>query len=250
MPGYLVAEVLDYPNNVRIKDVFMFWLIPTLWFQLKYPYYKRINIKGFIYRIIEWFIFIAIWITIISEFCFPIVLETVDWIRKEDYVEALYNFLRLSVPNTYGWLFQFYLGFHCYLNAWAELTGFSDKNFYEDWWNSKTLGEYWRKWNLPVHNWLTRHLYYPMRRRKISRGFAMAIVFAFSAIFHEYMLAGWFGVFTMLGFNSMMSQLPIIILQEKFSKYLNGQAGNVFFWIFFCVIGQPGGMVTLYYVLS
>lgn len=117
-------------------------------------------------------------------------MQVVENVKQEDYNEAIYNFLRLSVPNTYAWLVQFYLGFHCYLNAWAELTGFSDKNFYEDWWNSTNLGEYWRKWNLPMHYWLTRHLYYPMRRRNVSRGIAMAIVFAFSAVFHEYMLAG------------------------------------------------------------
>lgn len=53
LPGDLVDEVLNYPSNVRAYDVWMFLLIPTLCFQLKYPFYSKINIKGFIYRLTE-----------------------------------------------------------------------------------------------------------------------------------------------------------------------------------------------------
>jgi len=67
-----------------------------------------------------------------------------------------------------------------------------------------TLDEYWRKWNLPMHYWLTRHIYFPIKRRKIGRGMAMGIVFAFSAFFHEYIVAGVTGRITGLGFNGMM----------------------------------------------
>jgi len=250
LPGDLVDEVLKYPNNIKAWDVWIFCLIPTLCFQLKYPFYKKINVWGFIYRMTECFFFTLVWITILSEFSIPIVMETIECYKREQYVDVMFNFLKLSVPNTYAWLIQFYLGFHCYLNAWAEITGFSDKNFYEDWWNSRTLGQYWRKWNLPMHNWLTRHIYFPMRRRKVNRSIAMAAVFAFSAIFHEYILAGCFQRFTMLGFNAMMCQFPIISLQEKFKKHYSQEAGNVFFWVFFCVIGQPGGMVALYYIMN
>lgn len=128
LPGNLVDEVLNYPANIRVFDVWRFLFIPTLCFQLEYPMYKQRNIKGFVYRMTECFICIIIWVTIITEFSIPIVLDTVKCIEKEEYMDALYHFLRLSVPNTYAWLFQFYLGFHCYLNAWAELTGFSDKS--------------------------------------------------------------------------------------------------------------------------
>jgi hypothetical protein len=53
LPSDLVDEVLSYPSNVRAYDVWMFLLIPTLCFQLKYPFYSKINIKGFIYRMTE-----------------------------------------------------------------------------------------------------------------------------------------------------------------------------------------------------
>lgn len=170
--------------------------------------------------------------------------------KREEYVIATSYFLRLAVPNTYSWLVMFYCIFHVYLNAFADLTGFADRNFYEDWWNSNTLGEYWRKWNMPVHNWLTRHIYFPLMRRGYSKAFGMFVVFMFSAVMHEYLLAGCIDAITMIGFNTMAFQLPFIILQEKYKKYLGGEVGNISFWIFFCVIGQPAGMVLGYVLLG
>jgi len=45
-------------------------------------------------------------------------------------------------------------------------------------------------------------------------------------------------------FVGMLLQAPLIILTEKFTK--GHQIGNIFFWLLFCVIGQPM-MVLLYY---
>ena len=78
----------------------------------------------------------------------------------------------------------------------------------------------------------------------------MAIVFTFSAIFHEYIVAGITGKITMIGFNGMMIQLPVIMVQEKFRKYITPEVGNAFFWMMFCIIGQPGGAIALYYTLK
>ena len=184
-------------------------------------------------RLIQCFILIAVWVTLLNELSLPATRDTVESFRSERYLEAIYNFFSLSAPNTYAWLVQFYLGFHCYLNAFADLTGFSDRNFYDDWWNSVTLDEYWRKWNLPMHYWLTRHIYFPLKRRKFNKTIAMAIVFAFSGIFHEYMLAGVCGKITLIGFNGMMGQLPVIMIQQKYRKYISPEVGNAFFWIVF-----------------
>ena len=46
---------------------------------------------------------------------------------------------------------------------------FGDREFYKDWWNASTVGEYWRLWNMPVHKWLLRHIYYPALRKGLSR---------------------------------------------------------------------------------
>ena len=60
----------------------------------------------------------------------------------------------------------------------------------QDWWNATTIGEYWRLWNMPVHKWLLRHVYYPALRLGMGRTPAMVLVFFVSACFHE-LLIGW-----------------------------------------------------------
>jgi hypothetical protein len=41
--------------------------------------------------------------------------------------------------------------------------------FYKEWWNAATLADYWKLWNIPVHAWMLRTLYFPMVRRKWGR---------------------------------------------------------------------------------
>lgn len=60
----------------------------------------------------------------------------------------------------------------------------------QDWWNATTIGDYWRLWNMPVHKWMLRHVYYPALRRGVPRLPAMMLVFFVSAVFHE-LLVGW-----------------------------------------------------------
>lgn len=250
IPQSLLDSVLKYPSNVSLFDVIIFCLIPTLNFQLKYPFTNRYNVFGFLWRIMLYLFLMGLYVTIILEYCMPLVYKCSDHFKREEYVDFIYYFIKLSVPNTYSWLLMFYATFHLYLNAYAELTGFADKNFYDDWWNSTSLGEYWRKWNLPVHHWLIRHIYYPMIRRKYSRGASIFVVFFFSALMHEYLLAGCIERVTLIGFNSMAFQIPFILIQEKYKKYLGGIVGNISFWLAFCVIGQPGGMVFGYIFLN
>ncbi|EEQ97453.1 sterol o-acyltransferase, putative, partial [Perkinsus marinus ATCC 50983] len=73
--------------------------------------------------------------------------------------------LKLAVPNLYLWLLMFFTLFHTWMNILAELTRFGDREFYLDWWNSVNIREYWQKWNLPVHYFILRHMYIPMRRQ-------------------------------------------------------------------------------------
>merc|ERR1712070_926472 len=70
-----------------------------------------------------------------------------------------YAILKLVLPSFSLWLLAFYAMFHCFLNIQAELCGLADRMFYQDWWNSTTLDTFWRKWNIPVHEWCLRHIY-------------------------------------------------------------------------------------------
>jgi diacylglycerol O-acyltransferase-1 len=58
----------------------------------------------------------------------------------------------------------------------------------QDWWNATTIGDYWRLWNMPVHKWMLRHVYYPALRAGVPRVWAGTLVFAVSAFFHELLV--------------------------------------------------------------
>lgn len=78
----------------------------------------------------------------------PTVENSMKFIKSDDKIMILERIMKLAIPNVYGWILLFYAFFHCWMNFLAELTRFSDRNFYKDWWNSKYLDEYWRTWNL------------------------------------------------------------------------------------------------------
>ncbi|XP_062419642.1 sterol O-acyltransferase 1 isoform X1 [Pungitius pungitius] len=94
-----------------------------------------------------------------------------------------------------------FLGFfsflHCWLNAFGEMLQFADRMFYKDWWNSTSFANYYRTWNVVVHNWLYYYVYrdFLWISQKRFRPVAMLFVFTLSAVVHEYILAICFGFF-------------------------------------------------------
>lgn len=133
-------------------------------------------------------------------------------IEKNDYFHLFIETLKMSVPASYLWLLVFYMFFHSWMNLWAELSYFGDRRFYADWWNADNLGEYWRKWNHPIHNFLLRHVYYPMRRKRFSAQFTMLVTFTVSAIFHEFIVVGIFSVVNFIAFFIMMVNVPAMLI--------------------------------------
>lgn len=89
-------------------------------------------------------------------------------------------------------------------NAFAELTRFADRGFYDDWWNATDFSEFSRKWNKPVHkcavssrgqpdatSFLLRHVYastLSSTSYKVSKSQAMFVTFLLSACVHELVM--------------------------------------------------------------
>lgn len=154
--------------------------------------------------------------------------------------------LKLSIPNLYVWLLMFLAIFHCWLNLLAEVTRFADREFYKDWWNSKDFADYWRRWNLPIHNFFNRHVHKPLLRLGVPRLWAGQIVFLISALAHEYVIntalhVRWTGVVT-AGF---LLQIPLIYLTMQPVFWRRRTLGNCFFWFSFCFTGQPVSICTI-----
>jgi len=155
----------------------------------------------------------------------------------------------LALGSTYTWLLFFYTYFHLGLNLLAELLRFGDRVFYKDWWNASEVSSYWRLWNVPVHYWLIRHVYFPCIRMRMSKNAATFIVFFVSAVIHEVLISIPFHMISYWSFIGMMGQLPLITFTKYFdSKFQGSSIGNVIFWLSFCVVGQP--MAILLYAID
>ncbi|GMQ06079.1 hypothetical protein CsSME_00050805 [Camellia sinensis var. sinensis] len=126
------------------------------------------------------------------------------------------------------------------LNILAELLCFGDREFYKDWWNAQTVEE-------PVHKWMVRHIYFPCLRNGIPKGVAVLIAFLVSAVFHELCIAVPCHIFKFWAFIGIMFQVPLVMITSYLqNKFRNSMVGNMIFWCFFSILGQPM-CVLLYY---
>lgn len=154
-------------------------------------------------------------------------------------------FLTLSVcVIIMFWLF-FYLFFCCILEIFAILALFDEKDFYGDWWNSKSVREFWSLWNRMVYLWIRKHIYDPLVKIGFPKKFSGFLCFFVSGVLHEYIIIvstktfkGW----TFLGF--LLQSIFMITTDRFISKH--PMCGNIVFWCFFCVVGQPACILLTY----
>lgn len=189
---------------------------PTTCYQLSYPLMPRRNYLLLFKRIIQCLLCCLCIVYLFYQHIVPNCRDAVVHFDNKDIYQITIAVLNTGIPGAYIWLINFYLVFHSLLNLCAEMTRFADRRFYSDWWNAGGLSEYWRKWNYPIHNWLMRHCYYPLVRRKFSSDVARVLTFLVSAVFHEYIMIGTFRIFNFLAFAIMAVNIPLIKLQQTF----------------------------------
>ncbi|CAN1340256.1 Diacylglycerol O-acyltransferase 1B [Linum perenne] len=243
---------VDYSYDVNFKSLVYFMVAPTLCYQPSYPRTPCIRKGWLVHQFIKLVIFTGLMGFIIEQYINPIIQNS-QHPFKGNLLYGIERVLKLSVPNLYVWLCMFYCFFHLWLNILAELLRFGDREFYKDWWNARTIEEYWRMWNMvhrftePVHKWMVRHIYFPCLRHKIPKGVAILIAFFVSAAFHELCIAVPCHIFKLWAFLGIMFQIPLVwltnVLQQKFKSSM---VGNMIFWSMFCIFGQPM-CVLLYY---
>ncbi|NP_001087028.1 sterol O-acyltransferase 1 S homeolog [Xenopus laevis] len=148
------------------------------------------------------------------------------------------------LPGVLVLFLAFFAFLHCWLNAFAEMLRFADRMFYKDWWNSTSFANYYRTWNVVVHDWLYYYAYRDFlwflgRRFKAA---AMLFVFTVSAVVHEYALGICFGFFYPVLFILFMcfGMLFNFILHDR----RRGPIWNVIMWTSL-FLGQ-GVLICLY----
>ncbi|ORY49495.1 hypothetical protein BCR33DRAFT_763259, partial [Rhizoclosmatium globosum] len=197
---------VEFPNNITVANFVDYMLVPTLVYELSYPRTEKFNPSAFLERVGYTFISFFLLCTTVDQYILPILHET----HKMDFFTTV---IYLIMPFMVCFMMIFFIVFECICNAFAELTCFADREFYQDWWNSSTFDEYARRWNKPVHEFLLRHVYLEsISTLHSSKQNATLLTFFVSSVFHELAI-------TMIGkrvrpwlFGFQMFQIPLIWL--------------------------------------
>lgn len=217
-------EQVRWPDNVTYRNFAIYQLIPTLVYELEYPRTDRIRPTYIFEKTVAFMGSFALLYTVVECFIIPLT-PTPD----QSFFRSL---LDLALPFMIAFLLLFYIIFECICNGFAELSYFSDRLFYEDWWNSTSWEEFSRKWNKPVHTFLLRHVYASTRASYgLSRTTAMFVTFFFSAMAHELVMAVVTKKIRMYLFLMQLIQIPLILVSRAPAIQRNKLMGNVVFWL-------------------
>jgi sterol O-acyltransferase len=164
---------------------------------------------------------------IFERFCIPVFRNfNQEFVTPRSIIVAVFGSM---LPGTLVLFIGFFAILHSWLNAFAEMLRFSDRLFYKDWWNSSSFANYYRTWNVVVHDWLYTYIYkdFSQLLGVSNRGVAMGIVFLLSAVFHEYILSISFGFcYPVLFIMFAGAGFAFIFLPSK-----SHRTGNVFMWV-------------------
>ncbi|KAL0473573.1 diacylglycerol O-acyltransferase [Neurospora intermedia] len=248
LPG-LYAEC-PYPENITMGNLCYFWWAPTLVYQPVYPRTAKIR-WSFVAKRCGEVICLSVFIWFLSaQYATPVLRNSLDKIASLDIPSIVERLLKLSTISLIIWLAGFFALFQSFLNALAEVTRFADRSFYDEWWNSESLGVYWRTWNKPVYQYFKRHVYSPMRSRGWSNATASLAVFFLSAVLHELLVGVPTHNLIGVAFLGMFLQLPLIQFTKPLEKKTspNGKLlGNIIFWVSFTIFGQPFAALMYFY---
>jgi diacylglycerol O-acyltransferase-1 len=252
--GELIPELYkqcQYPQNVTMNNLCYFWLAPTLVYQPVYPRTDKIRWLFVIKRLGEICVLSAfIWVAS-AQYATPVLINSLEKIASLDLTSILERLLKLSTISLVIWLAGFFALFQSFLNALAEVLKFGDRSFYEEWWNSESLGAYWRTWNKPVYTYFKRHVYMPMLGRGYSPLVASTAVFFASAVLHEILVGVPTHNVIGVAFFGMFLQLPLIAITTPLEKMKLGHTGkiigNCIFWVSFTIFGQPFAALMYFY---
>lgn len=238
-----------YPNNIRVKNLMYFWWAPTLCYQPSYPRNDKFRPSFFLKRIGEIVIATSMMYFLTEQYANPTLRNSVRAIDELEFFQVVERVLKLSTVSLVIWLLGFYALFHSFLNALSEVLLFGDRTFYLAWWNSGSLATYWRLWNRPMYLWFKRHVYLPCVNRGVRPATASFLVFFISAILHEVLVGIPTHAIMWYAFLGMMGQIPLIAITRPLERWRGktSGAGNMIFWISFCLVGQPAAILLYYY---
>ncbi|KAF2153994.1 MBOAT-domain-containing protein [Myriangium duriaei CBS 260.36] len=225
---------VTYPQNLTVANYVDFLCVPTLCYEIEYPRTQSRSYMEIFYKTLAVFGCIFLLTVVSDEYIIPALDESAVRLRQQhSWSEGALIFAEtvsgLLFPFMVTFLLVFLVIFEYLCGAFAEITRFADRQFYSAWWNCLDFLQFSREWNIPVHQFLNRHVY-SVSRTTLSRPVATIITFLISALAHELVMGCITRKFRGYGFVAMMLQIPIIAMQRapwvRKRKLLN----NVLFW--------------------
>ncbi|KAF7259174.1 hypothetical protein EG68_03632 [Paragonimus skrjabini miyazakii] len=218
-----------------------FLFAPTLIYRESYPRTNEIRWSYVVSNLLQVCGCVLLSYYVLVRFCFT---EFAHFGRSADYTlrQFILTATATSLPGGLVMLLTFFAALHSWMNAFAEMLRFGDRLFYKDWWNSTTFSNWYRTWNVVVHDWLYTYLYKDFQlitHGTRSRQLAIAAVFWISAAVHEYALCLIFRFF-----------YPVLFVFFTFAGYPfvylkgSGRGWNVVIWVL--LFSGWGQMMCLY----
>lgn len=235
-------ESTDSPPIPQFSQYLYFLFVPTLVYRDGYPRNPEIRWSYVVTKFLQVFGCLFYVYYIFVRLCIPLFRN----MSQEPFSARVLVLCIFSsiLPGVLMLFLGFFAVLHCWMNAFAEMLRFADRIFYKDWWNSTSFANYYRTWNVVVHDWLYCYAYrdFLWMFGKRFRAAAMLSVFTVSAIVHEYVLALCFGFFYPVLFCLFMcfGMVFNFILHDR----RKGPIWNIIMWTSL-FLGQ-GVLVCLY----
>lgn len=192
------------------------------------------------FKNISTFVFLIFYIwSVFKGLCMPLFRNTIQtpYSARHFFTSVLFS----SVSGMICMASLFYGILHAWFNIFGELLRFGDRLFYEDWWNARDFGGYYRKWNIVVHEFLYYYIYQDsirFMRGKFSKGSAKFLVFFISAFVHEIIVTATLGFLFPLLFI-LFGGPGAILVNIKFGRSKNAGA------IFWCCLLFGNGLLMV-----
>ncbi|KAI0988035.1 hypothetical protein GJ496_011664 [Pomphorhynchus laevis] len=193
---FLITYQMNYKNNrlIKMNLAQIVRNLMTNWIVLKdyckeYPAISRKFDFLFICRCIIEILTITSFISSFSKFFLHPLVAAVRFSSFPYIVYLITVILKFSGLVWVLFLALFYLVYQSICGMSVSLTKCPKARPFEDWWNCSTLSEFWRTWNLSVHEFMIK-IYIGLMQSslKLSSIQSLTCTFIFSGVLHELAL--------------------------------------------------------------
>lgn len=229
-PAGHVPQIKFHSVTREFNKYIFFHLVPTLIYRDNYVKGPPTNYKKAIYHFLNFVTCIYFTYILFKTFCLPIFSKTgLDPGNWKDFISSAFTGI---VPGVMCLFLLFFGLLHSWLNGFAEIMRFPDRYFYEDWWNARELGSFYRRWNVIVYDWLYYYVYLDIVRfskGRITKSRAMLASFVLSAVAHEFIVAVAVKFFYPILMVIILIPGLILIGRKQQPKKIG--SSNIIFWI-------------------